>query len=88
MKVVSRMLLGLIRIYQKTLSPDHGILFSHMYPHGCCKFYPTCSQYAHDAISKHGALSGSWMATKRVLRCNPMSDGGIDEVPTTKKARR
>jgi len=81
MDPISKILVFLIRLYQKTLSPDHGILFSHLYPQGCCKFYPTCSEYAIQAINKHGIFSGSWLAGKRVLRCNPLSEGGIDEVP-------
>ncbi len=82
MNIASKILVGSIRFYQKTLSPDHGIFFSHLYPHGCCKFYPTCSDYACQAISRFGTLKGGWLATKRVLRCNPMSTGGVDEVPT------
>jgi uncharacterized protein len=81
MSPAAKTLVVLIKLYQKTLSPDHGILFSHLYPHGCCKFHPTCSEYATQAISRYGGLSGSWLAAKRVLRCNPLSAGGIDEVP-------
>ncbi len=46
----------------------------------CCRFYPTCSQYAVEAITKYGALKGSFMAFKRILRCNPFSRGGYDPV--------
>ena len=81
MKIASKSLIGLIKAYQKTLSPDHGIFFSHLYPHGCCKFYPTCSEYACQAIDRFGALKGSYLAGKRVFRCNPLSEGGVDEVP-------
>ncbi len=74
-------ILRLIKFYQKFLSPDHGILFSHLYPYGCCKFYPTCSQYTYQALSRYGLAKGGWLAIKRVFRCNPLSLGGTDEVP-------
>lgn len=66
-----------IRGYQKTLSPDHG-WFKVLYPHGYCKFSPTCSSYAHDVIKERGVIVGVAKATWRVLRCNPWSDGGYD----------
>ncbi len=69
----------LIRLYQKTLSFDHGIL-SVFYPHGFCRYKPTCSEYAIDAIEKHGIFKGGSMAAWRVLRCNPWSHGGCDPV--------
>ena len=46
-----------------------------------CRFYPSCSQYALDALSTHGALRGSWLAVRRVGRCHPWHDGGLDPVP-------
>ncbi len=66
------LLLGLIRLYRMTLSGWLG---------GQCRFYPTCSHYAEDAIRTHGALKGSLLATWRVLRCNPFGKGGVDPVP-------
>jgi putative membrane protein insertion efficiency factor len=66
------LLLGLIRLYRMTLSGWLG---------GQCRFYPTCSHYAEDAIVTHGALKGSVLATWRVLRCNPFGKGGLDPVP-------
>jgi putative membrane protein insertion efficiency factor len=69
----------LIRLYQKTLSPDHGfpkILF----PHGYCKYNPTCSEYGYQAIEKHGLIRGGAKTIWRVLRCNPWSKGGEDPV--------
>jgi putative membrane protein insertion efficiency factor len=65
-------LLGLIRLYQMSLS--HGL------PAGTCRFYPSCSHYSYQAIYKHGALKGSWMAAWRLLRCNPFNPGGYDPV--------
>lgn len=66
-------LLGLIRLYQKVVSPA--------LPANTCRFYPTCSHYGYQAIYKYGALKGGWMALWRVLRCNPFNPGGYDPVP-------
>jgi hypothetical protein len=66
-------LLALIRFYQMTLS--------HALPADTCRFYPSCSHYGYQAIYKHGAIKGSFMATWRVLRCNPFNPGGYDPVP-------
>ncbi len=66
-------------IYQKTLSPDHGPL-QHLFPHGYCRFNPICSEYMRQAILKKGVIKGSAMGIWRICRCNPWSDGGIDEV--------
>jgi uncharacterized protein len=65
-------LLGAIAVYRFTLSGWLG---------GRCRFYPSCSQYAADAIRVHGAIRGSAMATWRVLRCNPFGAGGVEYVP-------
>jgi putative membrane protein insertion efficiency factor len=67
------LLLGLIRLYQMTISK--GL------PPNTCRFYPSCSHYGYQAVYKHGALKGSAMATWRVLRCNPFNPGGYDPVP-------
>ncbi|MBU1992569.1 membrane protein insertion efficiency factor YidD [Patescibacteria group bacterium] len=72
-------LILLIKIYQKTLSPDHGFI-RHMFPHGYCRFHPTCSEYGKKALKKYGVVRGVPRATWRVLRCNPCSKGGVDEV--------
>lgn len=69
----------MLRMYQKTLSFDHG-LFSHMFPNGFCRYYPTCSEYTIRALKKHGFLKGGLMGAWRVLRCNPWSKGGYDPV--------
>lgn len=62
----------LIKIYQICLSPFLG---QH------CRFYPSCSHYAHDAVQSHGAVRGSWLAIKRLCKCHPWHEGGIDHVP-------
>lgn len=66
-------LLGLIRLYQKMVSPS--------LPSNTCRFYPSCSHYGYQAIYKHGAWRGTVMAIWRVLRCNPWNPGGYDPVP-------
>ena len=72
-------LIAVIRGYQRTLSFDHGPL-RRLFPRGFCRFHPTCSQYAIDAIGRYGPLRGSLKATWRILRCNPFSKGGYDPV--------
>lgn len=74
-----------IRVYQHTLSPDHGLL-KVFYPYGCCKYHPTCSEYAYEAVEKHGAAKGSIMAVKRVARCHPWAAGGFDPVPSKQRS--
>jgi putative membrane protein insertion efficiency factor len=69
----------IIRAYQKTLSPDHG-LFRFLKPYGFCRFQPTCSEYAVQSLEKHGFLKGGIKALWRVLRCNPWNKGGHDPV--------
>jgi putative membrane protein insertion efficiency factor len=70
--MIARALVALIRFYQKRISP---------YVRPCCKYYPTCSCYALEAIHRHGALKGGALALWRILRCNPFSRGGYDPVP-------
>lgn len=77
---MARILLSLIRLYQRTLSPDHGWRKG-ANPHGYCRFTPTCSQFGYEAIARFGALKGSWLAIRRVARCHPWSPGGFDPVP-------
>lgn len=47
----------------------------------CCRFYPSCSEYAIEALDKHGAVKGSYLSIKRISRCHPLCDGGFDPVP-------
>ena len=73
-----------IRLYQRTLSLDHGWL-GFLFPDGYCQYHPSCSEYTHQAISRFGLIKGGKLAVWRVIRCNPWSKGGIDEVPEIKK---
>ncbi|MEY2880373.1 MAG: hypothetical protein RLZZ15_2753 [Verrucomicrobiota bacterium] len=76
--VPARALLALIHAYQRTLSPALPALFGA----GCgCRFSPTCSHYAADAVASHGALAGAWLAVRRLARCTPLHPGGFDPVP-------
>ena len=65
-------LTSLIRVYQYLLSPWIG---------NQCRFHPTCSEYARQAISHHGSLRGSWLAATRLCKCHPWHPGGLDPVP-------
>jgi len=67
----------LIKIYQRTFSPDHGF-FKIKYPYGFCRFSPTCSEYAVQALTKYGFFKGGVKSIWRVLRCNPFNKGGWD----------
>ncbi|MBP1632557.1 MAG: hypothetical protein H6Q11_845 [Acidobacteria bacterium] len=62
----------LVRAYQRTISP----LFAPR-----CRYLPTCSEYAFEALGEHGALAGSWLAVRRLARCHPFHEGGYDPVP-------
>lgn len=70
---MKKILIGMVRLYQKYLSPLKG--------YSTCIYFPTCSQYAVEAIEKYGALKGGLLAVWRILRCNPFSKGGYDPVP-------
>ncbi|ENO78352.1 membrane protein insertion efficiency factor YidD [Thauera sp. 63] len=65
-------LIALLRFYRYAISPMLG---------RNCRFYPTCSEYAIEAVQRHGALRGGWLAAKRVGRCHPFNPGGYDPVP-------
>ncbi|WOC32280.1 MULTISPECIES: membrane protein insertion efficiency factor YidD [Caproicibacterium] len=75
MNTLKNLLLRLIRFYQKRVSPLHGPM---------CRYMPTCSNYALEAIERFGPFKGGLLALWRLLRCNPFSRGGIDPVPEKK----
>ncbi len=76
---MKKVILALIRFYRRHISP-------HLPP--MCRYYPTCSCYAVEAIETHGALKGTLLALWRILRCNPFSAGGYDPVPPKKENHR
>ena len=69
-----RVLIVFLRIYQYTVRPLLG-------PR--CRFYPSCSDYAVEAIERHGAARGAWLATRRLCKCHPWHEGGFDPVPAS-----
>jgi putative membrane protein insertion efficiency factor len=69
---MKRVLLALVRFYRRAISP---------YRPSCCRYYPTCSQYAIEALEKYGAIKGGYLTVRRILRCNPFHEGGYDPVP-------
>lgn len=75
-RLIKKAMIFLIRTYQLTLSPR--------FSHGSCRYTPTCSQYAIEAIEIHGIFKGSLLAARRILRCNPFFKGGWDPVPPKK----
>ena len=70
--------IGAIRVYQWTVRPFIG---AH------CRFWPSCSEYAVEALRRHGPLAGTAMAARRILRCNPWHEGGVDPVPENQVTR-
>lgn len=71
-RLLTRLLTLLVRAYQRLVSP--------LIPQRC-RFYPSCSAYAVQALATHGAVKGTWLAGRRLLRCHPWNPGGIDHVP-------
>ncbi|MEH7452634.1 membrane protein insertion efficiency factor YidD [Gottfriedia acidiceleris] len=69
---MNKILIGIIRFYQKWISPATP---------PSCRFYPTCSSYGLEALQTHGALKGTYLTTKRILKCHPLHPGGYDPVP-------
>lgn len=74
--VAARVVAAPIRFYRRFISP--------LKPVPSCRFHPSCSSYAIEAIEVHGALKGSWLALRRVSRCHPFNPGGFDPVPPVK----
>ncbi|MDR2981019.1 MAG: membrane protein insertion efficiency factor YidD [Puniceicoccales bacterium] len=74
----ARVMILLVRGYQRFVSPPLHFVLG---PWCGCRFSPTCSEYARQALVKHGFFRGSWLAIRRILRCHPWNPGGIDEVP-------
>ncbi|MGI5861360.1 MAG: membrane protein insertion efficiency factor YidD [Myxococcales bacterium] len=69
---MKHLLIALVRLYQRLISP--------LLP-PACRFYPSCSAYAVEALRRHGALRGSWLTVRRLSRCHPFCEGGVDHVP-------
>lgn len=84
-RLPARVMLAAIWLYQRTLSPALPVLFG---PSCGCRFYPSCSHYAAEAIDTHGALAGAWLALRRLVKCTPLHPGGPDPVPAALKSRR
>lgn len=76
---MSTIIIWIIKGYQKTLSPDHGMLKAR-YPYGFCSFYPTCSEYAINAFSKYGVIKGFLFSVLRIVRCNPFTRPQINKI--------
>lgn len=70
---MKKILIALVKFYQKAISPYKG--------GACCRFTPTCSEYAIQALEKYGAIKGLWLSIKRILKCHPFHKGGYDPLP-------
>ena len=73
------LIIGILKGYQMIISPLLGCR---------CRFYPSCSEYAKEALLKHGLINGIWLSIKRLLRCHPLCEGGIDLVPFIKQDKK
>lgn len=70
---MKKILIAIVKFYQKSISPYKG--------GACCRFIPTCSEYAIEALNKYGAIKGSYLAIRRILKCHPFHKGGYDPLP-------
>ena len=84
-RVAASLLIVLVHLYRWTLSPAKTFLCG---PLAQCRFTPSCSEYALEALKTHGALNGSWLAVRRIGRCHPWGDCGHDPVPERKSGKR
>ena len=75
------LLIGFLKLYRLLISPLYGEV---------CRYYPSCSAYALEAVQVHGSIKGSWLAVRRLARCHPWAPGGVDKVPprSVRRARR
>jgi putative membrane protein insertion efficiency factor len=78
-RYVKYVLIGLLKLYRATISPLYGEV---------CRYYPSCSAYAVEAVSVHGALRGTWLTVRRLGRCHPWASGGLDPVPPHRRAQQ
>jgi uncharacterized protein len=76
MSIAARIVTGVVALYVRFVSP--------LFP-ARCRFHPTCSAYALQAVRTHGAVRGSWLAARRLARCQPLSAGGVDHVPASRR---
>jgi putative membrane protein insertion efficiency factor len=76
--VIARLLIALIRVYQRLVSPFLGQV---------CRFHPSCSEYGAQCLELHGAAHGTWLTVRRILRCHPFNPGGYDPPPPPKSAK-
>ncbi|MGC8830766.1 MAG: membrane protein insertion efficiency factor YidD [Verrucomicrobiia bacterium] len=81
MNIAQYILVYVIKIYRRFISPALGFILA---PQGGCRYEPSCSQYAIEAIQIHGAIKGVWLAAKRIFRCHPFGGCGYDPVPPKK----
>ncbi|MCB1125822.1 MAG: membrane protein insertion efficiency factor YidD [Verrucomicrobiae bacterium] len=85
MNAAQHLLVFVVRAYQLVISPAKNAVFG---PLARCRFEPTCSQYAREAVCQHGALRGSWLAVCRLCRCHPWGGAGYDPVPPSAADRQ
>lgn len=76
--LVKYLLIALLRVYRAVISPLYGEV---------CRYYPSCSAYALEAVTVHGSIKGSWLAVRRLARCHPWAPGGVDKVPPKAPSR-